>query len=248
MTEAIDVRHRRCARAARSSRPAPPRSGRSPRHSRRAAAGPRRRCGPTTPRRPASRPTKRRLQSAFVSATFWWISLFANRVRRASAAATSASASVAPAAVAIATARSAIASQSCVWSVIVVVPLERRRGSLEHADLHVAEPCPRDRVADVADLAGLALAAVRRAEHPVARGVAHGVARAPQLVRDARVGRVLDEPALLAALDLVARPRSRTGSSGAGRRWTSSGTGRGTGRRRCRPRCRRGSSPGPAAG
>ena len=56
-----------------------------------------------------------------------------------------------------------------VWSVIVVVPLERRRGSLEHADLHVAEPCPRDRVADVADLAGLALPAVRRAEHTHSR-------------------------------------------------------------------------------
>ena len=47
---------------------------------------------------PTRRPTtNRRLISAFVSATFWWISLLANRVSRASSAATSASASVAPA-------------------------------------------------------------------------------------------------------------------------------------------------------
>src|SRR6185503_16695319 len=74
---------------------------------------------------------------------------------------------------------------------------------LADPDLDVAEPSPRHRVADMPGLARLALAAVRRAEHHVAPLVADRVARPPELVGDAGVGRVLEQPALLAALDLV---------------------------------------------
>src|SRR6185369_5616725 len=138
----------------------------------------------------------RRLRPPFVSATFWWISLLAKRVSWARSADTSASASVAPASVASRTARSATASGSSGSAVTVGSPLA-------DTDLDVAEPGARAGMTDVAALARLALAAVRRAEHPEARLVAHRVERSPELVRDARVGRVLEEPALLPALDLV---------------------------------------------
>ena len=62
----------------------------------------------------------------------------------------------------------------------------------------------RDAVADVAGLARLALAAVRRAPHPPARRVADGVHRSPQLVGDPGVGAVPVQLARLAALDLAA--------------------------------------------
>src|SRR5262249_38720808 len=74
---------------------------------------------------------------------------------------------------------------------------------LAHSDLDVTESRPGAGVTDVARLARLALAAVRRPEHHVRRLVADGVARAPELVRDPGVRRVLEQPALLAALDLV---------------------------------------------
>src|SRR2546426_8533848 len=140
----------------------------------------------------------RRLRWTLVSSTFWWISLFANRVSGASSAVTRASASVAPAAIARPTARSAIASHSCLPSA-----LTSRTSLLENSHLDVAEPCAGDRVADVAGLERLALAAVGRAQHPVARGVADRVARPPQLVGDAGVRRVLHQPAALPAADLV---------------------------------------------
>ena len=68
----------------------------------------------TTPMRRPS--TKRRLTVALVSATFWWISLLANRVRAESSATTRTSASVAPACSAASSTFSASAS--------------RRRGSM----------------------------------------------------------------------------------------------------------------------
>src|SRR4029077_18448794 len=69
--------------------------------------------------------------------------------------------------------------------------------------LDVGESCARPRVADMAGLARLALAAVRRTEHRVAPLVTDRVARSPELVGDAGVGRVLEQPALHPALDLV---------------------------------------------
>src|SRR4029079_10142871 len=74
---------------------------------------------------------------------------------------------------------------------------------LAEAALDVAEPRAVYGVAHVAGLARLALAAVRRAEHHVAPLVAHRVARPPELVGDPGVRRVVEEPALLAPLDLV---------------------------------------------
>src|SRR6476646_8140850 len=150
--------------------------------------------------------TNRRFTTALVSATFWWIWLLAKRVRAASSAMTNASASVAPSRSAWASAASARRSASSARSSIIGRPPGRSAGPrlpLAHSDLHVPEAGARDRVADVGALAGLALAAVGRAEHHVARLVADRVARAPELVGDARVGRVLEQPALLAALDLV---------------------------------------------
>src|SRR6185369_10148812 len=70
-------------------------------------------------------------------------------------------------------------------------------------DLDVPEPGARAGVADTGALAGLALAAVGRSEHAVARLVADGVHRAPELVGDPGVGRVPEQAALLATLDLV---------------------------------------------
>src|SRR5215213_5581253 len=107
------------------------------------------------------------------------------------------SASVAPSRSASANARSARRRASWARSSFIA------RSPLADADLDVAEPRARHRVADMTGLAGLTLAAVRRAEHHVAPLVADGVARAPELVRDARVGRILEQPTLLAALDLV---------------------------------------------
>src|SRR5437867_4071922 len=52
-------------------------------------------------------------------------------------------------------------------------------------------------------LTGFALAAVRGAEHHVTARVADGVARPPESIRDPGVRRVLEQPTLLAALDLV---------------------------------------------
>src|SRR6188508_3079909 len=108
--------------------------------------------------------------ATFVSATFWWIWLLANRVRAASSDMTRASASVAPAAWARARARSARARAS--WARSSFTPGSRRRLPLADPDLDVAEAGTRDRMADVAGLARLALAAVRRPEHHVAAFVA----------------------------------------------------------------------------
>ena len=144
--------------------------------------------------------TTRRLTTLFVSATFWWISLLAKRVSAESSAMTSASASVTPSRSASASAASARASASAARSSFIGRP----------PGYHLPTPtwtsrnrAPGTRVADVAGLARLALAAVRRAEHHVAPLVADRVARAPELVGDAGVGRVLEQPALPAALDLV---------------------------------------------
>src|SRR5688572_4618125 len=133
----------------------------------------------------------------FVSATFWWIWLLAKRVSAASSAMTSASDSDTPSRAACTSTRSARSRASRARSSFTTgLPLA-------DPDLDVAEPRARNRVADVARLARLALAAVRRAEHHVASLVADGVARAPELVCDARVRGVLEQPALLATLDLV---------------------------------------------
>src|SRR6185369_2118243 len=136
---------------------------------------------------------------------FWWISLLAKRVSAESSVMTRTSASVAPTRRARPRTSSARASASAAassgwrWRVGSVIA----RSPLADADLDVAEARPGDPVADVAGLARLALAAVRRAEHDPARGVADRIAGPPELVRDAGVRRVLVELALLAALDLV---------------------------------------------
>src|SRR5687768_2191954 len=141
--------------------------------------------------------TNRRLIATFVSATFWWIWLFAKRVSAASSAMTSASDSDAPSRSAAARTRSARASAS------------RARSSfmdglpLADTDLDVAEARSRHGMPDMSRLAGLALPAIWRAEHHVAALVADGIARSPELVGDARVRRVLEQAAFLAALDLV---------------------------------------------
>jgi len=114
--------------------------------------------------------TNRRLTVTFVSATFWWIWLFANLVSDASSASTRASASVAPSASACRRARSARSSASRARSSFT------GRLPLAHADLDVPEACSGDSVTDVAGLAGLALAAVRCPEHHVAPLVADRVA------------------------------------------------------------------------
>src|SRR5258707_4511220 len=80
--------------------------------------------------------------------------------------------------------------------------------SLHHSDLHVAEPGGRSAVAGVADLAGLALAAVRRAPHDPVRFRAHRVAAAPELGRNARVGGIAEHRAALPVLDLPAELRA----------------------------------------
>src|SRR5690349_17541646 len=110
---------------------------------------------------------------------------------------TSASASVTPSTIAASSARSARLSASRARSSFTC------RLPLADPDLDVAETRARNGVADVARLARLALAAVRRPEHHVAPFVADRVARPPELIRDAGIGRVLEEAALPAALDLV---------------------------------------------
>src|SRR5689334_22984587 len=150
--------------------------------------------------------TTRRFTTTFVSATFWWISLFAKRVSAESSAMTSASASVTPSRIACARAASASARASAARSSFIAgVEIDRTMppSPFADSDLDVAEPGARHGMADMAGLARLALAAVRRAEHHVARLVADGVARSPELVGDAGVRRVLVQPALPAALDLV---------------------------------------------
>src|SRR5215218_2220006 len=67
----------------------------------------------------------------------------------------------------------------------------------------------RSAVRDVRRLAGLALAAVRQALKPPRIATGDGVQRAPELGRDARVGRVPDEPAELAVADLPRRLRPK---------------------------------------
>src|SRR5690349_12470226 len=104
-----------------------------------------------------------------------------------------ASASVAPAASARASARCARVSASWARSSFTGSPLA-------DADLDVAEAGARHGVPHVTRLTWLALAAVRGAEHHVAALVADRVTGPPELVGDAGVRRVLEQPALLAAL------------------------------------------------
>src|SRR5258706_6047223 len=77
-------------------------------------------------------------------------------------------------------------------------------GSPPHPDPDPAEARRHRGVSGVADLLGLALAAVRRAPERPLVGPAEHVERAPELRADRRVGRVLQQPAALAALDLPA--------------------------------------------
>src|SRR3989304_4985030 len=81
------------------------------------------------------------------------------------------------------------------------------RSPSANPDLDVAEARAAGAGADVANLPRLALTAVRRADHDVAAGVGDRVAGAPELVGDARVGGILEEPAELSALDLVGHLR-----------------------------------------
>src|SRR6266498_3036808 len=113
---------------------------------------------------------------------------------------TNASASVTPSRITSARAASARARASAARSSFIGV---RARLPLADAHLDIAEAGARDGVSDVAHLTGLALAAVRRAQHHVAALVADRVAGPPELVGDAGVGRVLEQPTLLEALDLV---------------------------------------------
>src|SRR5512135_2693831 len=154
--------------------------------------------------------TNRRLTVRFDSATFWWISLLAKRVRAESSDVTRTSASVAPTRSARPSTSSASASASSAPTLgsarrasAAASSLSTARSPLADTDLDVPEAGSRDAVPDVADLARLALAAVRGTEHDPAGGVADGIARAPELVGDAGVGRVLEEPALHPSLDLV---------------------------------------------
>ena len=149
---------------------------------------------------PTRRPlTNRRLTNASALATFWWISELANRVSADSPATTSASASPAPAASAAWMTCSASRSAS---SGSPPMPCSRAHPITPTRTLRNRPP--ETPWPDVARLPGLALAAVRRAPHPPARGVADGVHRPPQLVRDAGVGAVPVQLAGLAALDLAA--------------------------------------------
>src|SRR5262245_11398656 len=69
-----------------------------------------------------------------------------------------------------------------------------------HAHLHVLEACAGGALRRAHGLARLALAAVGRAPDLPVRFVAHGVARVPELRRDARVGAVLEHRTQLAVL------------------------------------------------
>src|SRR5439155_25469432 len=75
------------------------------------------------------------------------------------------------------------------------------RAWLSNPHLDVAKPCGRGPVPHSSDLAGLALAAVRRApQHPLVPS-SDRVARAPELRGDARVVRALVQLGELAVLD-----------------------------------------------
>src|SRR5664279_3650795 len=144
---------------------------------------------------------KRRLSRALDSATFWWISLLANRVRAASSAWITTSAWDAPAFAARSRTSSARTSHSAPsLGSFIGRPC---RLPLAHANLDVPEAGTGNRMANVTGLAGLALAAVGGAQHHVAAFVADRIAGAPELVGDPGVGGVLEQAALLAALDLV---------------------------------------------
>src|ERR1035437_2254782 len=144
---------------------------------------------------------KRRLSRASDSATFLWISLLAKRVSAASSAWTTTSACDAPAFEARSSTSSARTSHSAAPFGSFIEPA--CRSPFADAHLDVAEARPGDRVADVAGLAGLALAAVWSAQHHVAALVADGIARTPELVGDPGIGGVLEQAALPATLDLV---------------------------------------------
>src|SRR4030042_2463403 len=70
-------------------------------------------------------------------------------------------------------------------------------------DLDIAEAGGGRPVAGVGHLLRLALAAVGRSPDDPVVAVAYGVAAGPELGRHARVGRVLDQVAQLALLDLA---------------------------------------------
>src|SRR4249920_574636 len=81
-----------------------------------------------------------------------------------------------------------------------VISCPRPPASAAHPKLHAPEPRGRGAVPDPGDLAGLPLPAVRRSPQSPFLATANGVARAPELGRDARVVRVpihRREPALL---------------------------------------------------
>src|SRR4051794_36400839 len=150
--------------------------------------------------------TNRRFTWTFHSDTFWWISLFANRVRLLSSAIARTSTSDGDSASVKRRARSARARTSVGVSPFSLPSVTRcpvSRSPLADAHLDVPEPRSGAGVANARALARLAFAAVRRPEHAVARLVADGVAGSPELVRDAGVRRVLEEATLLAVLDLV---------------------------------------------
>ena len=124
----------------------------------------------------------RRLTSPFVSATFWWISLFANRV---SCALVGRDEGLDLGGALRREAEDALGEAECRPASAVRL-VATPRSPLADAHLDVPEPGPGAGVADDRALAGLALAAVRRAEHHVARFVADRVAGSPELVGDAR--------------------------------------------------------------
>src|SRR5207245_5335008 len=78
----------------------------------------------------------------------------------------------------------------------------RVRVSSLDSDLHVAEPGRRRSMGDVCALPRLALPAVRQSVEAPGVASRDGVELPPELGRDARVGRVAEHPAELAALDL----------------------------------------------
>src|SRR5207253_3521335 len=78
----------------------------------------------------------------------------------------------------------------------------RVRASSFDSDLHVTEPGRRRSVRNVCALPRLAFPAVRQTVEPPRVRSGDGVELSPELRRDARVGRVAEHPAELAALDL----------------------------------------------
>src|SRR4051794_28292807 len=131
--------------------------------------------------------TNRRFTVRLDSATFWWISLLAKRVSAESSLVTRTSASVAPTRSARSRMVSARASASAAASSgerWIAISSVIGGSPLPDADLDVPEPGAGDAMADMAGLPGLALAAVRRAEHHPAGLVADGIAGAPELVGD----------------------------------------------------------------